>query len=147
MASPDGIRYGEMPISVRLGERLAGNTSLIFDGAPVEPLQVTVKVPLSAVGAEASVRLVDSAGQPVAGMGLLFVGTIHEHLRIARTNSAGVCGSFPLAPDEYRIYATDDDLIFDALDDPDFVSAHANDFPLVRIVAGMNAPLVLTMHR
>ncbi len=129
------------------GGRPGSLHQLQLDGGPVEPLQITVKTPEAV--ASTNLRVVDVGGQPAAGVTLLFAGTTPEHRSIVPTNSAGARDGLGLVPDQYRVYLSDDDAGYDfsSLDDPDFLSAHASDFPPVRIAAGANPPIVLTLQR
>jgi protocatechuate 3,4-dioxygenase beta subunit len=146
MPVADGAHYGEMMFSLGTGVRTPGRPQqLELDGGPVEPLQIAVKAPEAV--AQTSLRVVDATGQPAAGVSLLFVGSAPEHRSMAQTDSAGVKEKFGLIPDQYRVYLADDEFSFDSLDDPDLLAAHANDFPPVRIVAGANPPIVLTLHK
>jgi hypothetical protein len=148
MGNFNGVPSGEMAFSLPQGTRPTRSLhQLELDGGPVEPLQITVKAPEPAV--PTSLRVADATGQPAGGVTLLFVGSTPEHRELVPMDAAGHRERFGLVPDVYRVYLADDDPVYDfsVLDDPEFMTAHANDFPPVHIVAGENPPIVLTMRR
>jgi hypothetical protein len=134
---------------VSSGGKAVDRQQLLLDGAPVEPLRITVKAPEPV--AVANVRLIDATGQLGAGAALLFVGATPEHFAVVPIvmpiNATGILARVHLVPDQYRVYLADDGYDYDLFDDPDFLSAHANDFPPVRIVTGDNPQIVLTLRR
>ena len=148
MPSFDGAPSGEMTFSMGQDtERPGYQHQLKLDGGPVEPLQITVKTPEALV--QTNVRVVDATGQPAAGVTLLFVGTTPEHRAVVPTDPSGAHDKLGLVPDQYHVYLADDDDGYDlsVVDDADFLSAHANDFPPVRISAGANQTITLTLHQ
>ena len=129
-------------------DRLLPQTGTHFEleRDPVEPLRISVTAPVRY--ANVDVQLLDAVGELAVGGTVLLAGSMTGHrglLEMVSLSGAGVAIS--LVPDVYHVYAVDDDLPWEAFEDPEFLSAHADEFAPVRIVASKNAPIVLTLRR
>ncbi|GEM_PF-3543366 len=134
-------RSALLPMGARLGERIIPRSEpLELDGMPSEPLEVLV----ADLSGQQPVRLQDASGRPVAGGTVRFLGASYETEIIAPTSATGET-SVSAAPGEYKVYATTAPISANLLDDPDFLAAHQKDFAPVRIAAGKNQTLVLTL--
>jgi hypothetical protein len=61
----------------------------------------------------------------------------------AGTGSEGVFICSPILPGDYRVYVLPDPDHWELTQDPDYLKAHENDFPPVRVNAGANPSLTL----
>ncbi|HEX3746012.1 MAG TPA: carboxypeptidase-like regulatory domain-containing protein [Bryobacteraceae bacterium] len=121
------------PQSAILGERDVLRTGFDVDSEPVGTLRITV-----GPAARMDGKLVGAAGQPVVGVTVCLLSSQDESTAI--THSDGTYRSMVRIPGAYRVYLVSDP---GQLTDPDYLDAHQNDFPPVRLAAGENPPLVL----
>ncbi len=138
-ADPD-----EAPVvlsSVRQGDK---DLPVIWNGVEVEggsagPLRITFAPAIVLKG-----KLLDAAGSPAANAWVAFVPA--QGSRSPANAPSGPDGTFtssPTLPGEYRIYVVPDYAHRDLMEDPDYLKAHENDFPPLRVAAGANPPLTL----
>jgi hypothetical protein len=136
------IRFSAGPaISARLGTKEVLQHGFDVAGEPVGPLRIT----LSTREIHVTGKVVDAAGRPRPGSVVLLQSRQTAPQAIIRTDAEGgfEC-SLPLGG-EYRIYAVGDASQMQSLFDPDYLKAHENDFPAVRLADGQNAPLTLRL--
>jgi hypothetical protein len=123
-----------VPTSARLGEKEVLQKGLDVDSQPVGPMRITLGKPTTISG-----KIVDAAGQPVAGQMILFVSATGTGGG-AISNAEGAFQASLRAAGEYHLYALPDQ---NWAADPDYLKEHEKDFPVVRIVAGENPPILL----
>jgi hypothetical protein len=119
--------------SARLGEKEVLQKGLDVDSQPVGPMKITMGKPITISG-----KIVDAAGQPVAGQIVFFLSAAATSGTIS--DAEGTFHAFPRAAGEYHVYALPDQ---NSVTDPDYLKEHEKDFPVVRVVAGENPPILL----
>jgi hypothetical protein len=119
--------------SARLGEREVLRRGFDVDGQPVGSMKITLGKPTTISG-----KIVDAAGQPVADKTLYFSSPAGQGGAVS--NAEGTFQSFLRTAGEYHVYVLPD---LNLASDPDYLKEHENDFPVVRVVAGENPPMVL----
>jgi len=88
--------------------------------------------------------LLGAAGEPVLGKLVVFVQGGRD-MGSSVTQALGSFGTAFHRAGEYRIYVLPDQNQWQLLSDPDYLKAHENDFPPVRIVDGENPSIMLRM--
>lgn len=139
---PASFRYVPA-VSARLGEKEVLRAGFDLDGPPAGPLRIT----LSSRSFRASGVLLDAAGRPVAGAMVMFMSTSRPITQTwpSRTDSKGAFGVSLRAAGEFRVFVAPDQSGTDLLSDPDYIEAHRQDYPPIRLVDGPNPPLTLRM--
>jgi hypothetical protein len=61
------------------------------------------------------------------------------------TDTAGDFQLYPRFAGDYHVYVAASLDQADSLSDPDYINAHRNDFPPLRLVEGQNPPLTLRL--
>ena len=119
--------------SGRLGEKEILQKGFDVDSQPVGPMRITLGKPATISG-----KIVDAAGQPVAGQMIYFVSPAGTGG--ALSDAEGAFKTYLQTAGEYHVYAAPDQT---SLTDPDYLKEHEKDFPVVRVVAGENPPVLL----
>lgn len=135
-AGTSGLAAQRSPMlatSARLGEKEVLQKGLDVDSQPVGPMRITLGKPTTISG-----KIVDAAGQPVAGQMIFFLSPAGQGAAIS--DATGAFHAFPRAAGEYHVYALPDP---NSAADPDYLKEHEKDFPVVRVVAGENPPIIL----
>jgi protocatechuate 3,4-dioxygenase beta subunit len=137
-ARMSGVAAGKPPIlllatSVRLGEEEVLQKGIEVDSQPLGAMKITLGKPATISG-----KIVDAAGQPVAGQMIYFLSPAGTAGTIS--DAEGAFQALPRVAGEYHVYALPDQ---SAAADPDYLKEHEKDFPVVRVVAGENPPIVL----
>jgi hypothetical protein len=83
-------------------------------------------------------KIVNAAGQPVADRMIYLLSPAGTGG--GTSDAEGSFRLFVRTAGEYRVYAPPDQT---SLSDPDYLKEHETDFPVVRIVAGENPPILL----
>jgi hypothetical protein len=120
------------PTSARLGDREVLLKGFDIDSQPVGAMKITLSKPIAVTG-----TLVNAAGQPLAGQQIVWISDRGGTAAI--TDSQGQFKTFFRSPGDYHVYLVHDQ---EDASDPDYLAAHAADFPIVTI-RGANPPLVL----
>jgi protocatechuate 3,4-dioxygenase beta subunit len=137
-ARMSGVAAGKPPVlllatSVRLGEEEVLQKGIEVDSQPLGAMKITLGKPATISG-----KIVDAAGQPVAGQMIYFLSPAGTAGTIS--DAEGAFQALPRVAGEYHVYALPDQ---SAAADSDYLKEHEKDFPVVRIVAGENPPIVL----
>jgi protocatechuate 3,4-dioxygenase beta subunit len=122
-----------LPTSARLGEKEILQKGFDMDSQPVGPMRITLGKPIAVSG-----KIVDAAGKPVANKIVHFSSPAGPGGAIS--DAEGEFKASLRAAGEYRVYVLPDQ---NSSADPDYLKEHENDFPVVRVVAGENPPIVL----
>jgi protocatechuate 3,4-dioxygenase beta subunit len=133
---PDG-RFARH-VQVRSGDALAVRGQIQLDGEPTSPLLITVLLGISLAG---SVKDADNRAVPGAAVALW--GGSDERYGFNITDAGGGFTIEAPLPGVYRVYTVDDAALGRLLADPEYLKAHAGDYPPVTVVQGQNPPLVL----
>ena len=120
--------------SARLGEKEILQKGFDVDSQPVGPMKITLGKPITISG-----KIVDAAGQPVASQMIYFLSPT-GNTGGTMSNADGAFKAYLRTAGEYHVYAWADQT---SLADPDYLKEHESDFPVVRVVAGENPPIVL----
>jgi protocatechuate 3,4-dioxygenase beta subunit len=121
-----------LPTSARLGERDVLQKGFDVDSQPVGPMRITLGKPIALKG-----KIVDAAGQPVSDKAILFQSAAGPNG--AMSNAEGNFQTFVRAAGEYHVYILDKGFDIDS----EYLKEHEKDFPVVRVVAGENPPIML----
>jgi hypothetical protein len=141
MRSPDGRvagPYAGSPVSAKLGEQEVLETGFDVEASSPASLRVTMSNRQIALTGQ----LVDASGQPAADVSLAFVLNGNWTESGGRTDGHGVIHASVRQTGDYHIYVVADQ---SSINDEDYLEQHANDFPMVHVVEGANAPLSLKM--
>jgi hypothetical protein len=96
-------------------------------------MRITVGKPTTISG-----KIVDAAGQPVADQTIYFLSPAGTGG--TTSDAEGAFKAYLRTAGEYHVYAAPDQT---SLTDPDYLKEHEADFPVVRVVAGENPPILL----
>jgi len=127
--------------SMRLGDKglPVSNDRFDLDGGSSGPLRLTF-----AAGIVLKGKVLDEAGRPAAGALVEFLPVTGASPAVSGwTGSDGTFTSSPMLSGDYRVYVLPDSDHQDLMEDPDYLKAHENDFPPLRVAAGVNPPLTL----
>jgi hypothetical protein len=125
-------------ISARLGEQEVLETGFDVEASSPGPLRITMSNRHIALTGS----LTDDFGKPAADVTLAFVLNGAWTENVGNTDGHGVIHASVRQAGDYHIYVVPDQ---SSIDDEDYVEQHANDFPIIHLVDGANAPLVLRM--
>ncbi|MGA2131045.1 MAG: carboxypeptidase-like regulatory domain-containing protein [Bryobacteraceae bacterium] len=125
-------------VSARLGDQEVLDRGFDLDGSSVPALTITV----SSRFCELKGELLDAAGKPVAEAIVELESGQPGGSAVAVTDADGRFHLIASKAGQYRIYAIDP-AHADSLSDPDYLDAHAKDFPPVVVADGENPPLTL----
>lgn len=129
-------------VSIKLGERDA-RSGFTLDSTEPGVMRVTMSAaPLATV----RVSLRDAAGQPVIA-GFVMLQPRGSGNGAARVSGLDGIAQVTAPAGEYRIYGLADDIDSNLLQDADWLRAHENDFPILRLASGTNAPLTVTLRQ
>jgi hypothetical protein len=106
------------------------------NNAAIGPIKITLAVPVRISG-----KVVDASGKAVSGVLIYLVSGTSSGS--ASSDADGAFQTFLRVAGDYKVYLMQDQ---NRANDPgfaDFLKAHANDYPLWRVVAGENPPLML----
>jgi hypothetical protein len=113
-----------------VAEQLGSQDVLLqgFDigAVPPGPLKISLAAPVAKIPG----KLVDAAGRPVGG---------------TRTEPDGTFTAIARISGEHQVFVVLGDDRNDSLNDPDFIEAHASDFPKMMVAEGENPPLLLRL--
>jgi hypothetical protein len=137
LALRDGFRY---PISAQLDGKEVLKTGFDLDSTTVGPLIVT----LGNHAIEISGKLLDASGRPVVGEEFALMSAEPYPLSAAVTGADGTFRATLRRPGEYRFVLITDQ---DEWNDPDYLKAHAGQFPPLHVADGPNPPVILTLRR
>ena len=127
--------------SMRLGDKELpmSNDRFDLDGGSPGPLRITFTA-----GIVLSGKVLDDAGRPALSAMVEFLPVTGANRAVGcGTNSDGTFTSSPMLTGDYRVYVLPDNGHWDLMQDPDYLKAHENDFPLLHVAAGVNPPLTL----
>ncbi len=124
--------------SLRLGDQELPMSHGRFDldGGSPGPLRITITA-----GVVLNGKVLDQAGRPAAGALVDFLPMTGNGPAVS--GSDGTFESSPLLPGDYRVYVLPDYAHMDLAQDPNYLKAHENDFPVLHVAAGVNPPLTL----
>jgi hypothetical protein len=140
---PGGVGTAYLPVSKAEWSGLdVTATGLDLAAAPSGPLRITLAANIATIHG----RVLDWLRQPATLAALLFVDDAHG-TRTAFA-SAGLLGGFQvyLAAGDYRVYALRDINAEGTFESAAYLAQHANDFPILHAVGGVNSPLDLTLR-
>jgi len=144
-AMPAPVAASDTPVgdpSYPISAMLDGKETLV-DGFDVDgPAPGPVRVLVSSRAIEMSGKLLDASGHPAAKVALVFIPVAALYQEVAATDDAGAFRVTLRQPGDYHVYLMMDTAHWD---DWDYLKAHAADFPIVKVVDGPNAPLVLRL--
>ena len=126
------------PRSAKLGEQEVLDTGFDVETTSPGPLHIV----MSNRQIKLTGSLTDASGQPAAGISLAFVRDENWTENIGNTDGQGALHAAVRQAGDYHIYVVRNQ---NSMDDEDYLEQHANDFPVVHVVDGANAPLVLRM--
>ncbi|MGA2144425.1 MAG: carboxypeptidase regulatory-like domain-containing protein [Bryobacteraceae bacterium] len=129
------------PISALLGEKEVLMSGFGLDG-PAGPLKITLSNRLEP---RVTGNLRDAAGQAVPGAVVVIESANLLARRMTVTDTAGDFQLYPRFAGDYHVYVAASLDQADSLSDPDYINAHRNDFPPLRLVEGQNPPLTLRL--
>ena len=109
-----------------------------LDGSPPGPVRIVV----SSRAIDVSGKLLDASGNPSAQVALAFLSDGATGQGFAASDKDGAFRVTLKQPGDYHVYLMMDTAHWD---DWDYLKAHATDFPVVKVVDGPNAPLVLRL--
>ena len=142
LAKPGSPEAAHVVLSAaRLGDKElpVSDAGFELDGGSAGPLRITFTA-----GVALSGKVLDEAGRPVAGATVVFLLPLSGiNPAPAGTGSEGVFICSPILPGDYRVYVLPDPDHWELTQDPDYLKAHENDFPPVRVNAGANPSLTL----
>jgi hypothetical protein len=126
--------------SIRLGDKeLPTPDRFDLDGGSTGPLRLTFTA-----GVVLSAKVLDEAGRPAVSAMVAFLPVTGGRPTVSgQIGSDGTFKSWPMLAGDYRVYVAPDYNHWDLMEDPDYLKAHENDFPLLRVDAGANPPLTL----
>jgi hypothetical protein len=122
---------------------LIGDKETILDGfevdsQPLPPLRVTIssrQIPVAG-------KLTDRSGQPAAGVNLVFVSSGMLSQAFAVTAADGSFQTTFREPGDYHVYPRKIRSNWDAWDE---LKSHENDYPIVHVNEGGNAPVTIVL--
>jgi hypothetical protein len=122
-------------ISARMGGReVLGERNFYIDNPPTGPIRITMTGSGRVYG-----KILDAAGNPVPAARVVFRRTEGNIHAMALSDTAGNYALGAVALGEYRVYVVTGQGQARSLDDPDYLKAHAEDFPVARVVDENNA--------
>jgi hypothetical protein len=139
-ASPAGNASGPAagyPVSAILDGRDTLVNGFDLDGSPPGPMRIVV----SSRVIEVSGKLLDASGNPAGLTTLEFISDGANGQGFAASDRDGAFRLTLKQPGDYHVYLMDTA----HWDDWDYLKAHANDFPVMKVFDGPNAPLVLRL--
>jgi Carboxypeptidase regulatory-like domain len=137
-----GVTPYPLPLlSAKQGSLEVAESGIEVSNATGAPLQIT----LSAATKEVTGRVVANNGRPASLAPLLFVPVQAGKNVSASSNLVGNLDCF-LVPGDYHVYALPDLNMPSTFDSAAYLTAHANDFPVLHITPGTNPPLNLRLH-
>jgi hypothetical protein len=130
-ATNDRISAMTYPLSIKLADDEVLRKGFDLDGPSPGPLTITVGKPIVV-----RAHVINAAGQPVPEVTVLLRSGAESG--IGMSDAKGEVRIMLRFPGEYRVYTPPDQ---GSVYDPDYLNAHENDSPAVKVVRGDNPPL------
>jgi hypothetical protein len=129
---------GGYPVSFLFGDKDAILEGFEIDSQPLPSMRVEIsarRIPLTG-------KLTNAAGQPAAGLAVIFISRGMLGQAFAATNPDGSFQAVFREPGDYHVYIRKNLSAWDSWDE---LKAHENDYPTVHVSEAANAPLTLQM--
>ena len=123
-------------VSTMLGDQELKQNVLDLDGTAPKPLRITA----SSQYAVLTGMIVDAKGQAVTNMPVIFMSDQPNKRGYASTDDKGAFRALLTEAGDYHAYILSDQ---DVMNDEDYLTAHRNDFPVIRAFMGDNGPVAL----
>ncbi|MGO9096063.1 MAG: carboxypeptidase regulatory-like domain-containing protein [Bryobacteraceae bacterium] len=137
---PESVQWAGNPVSARLGEKEVLREGFDVDGPPPSPLRIT----LSSHSINAHGTILDAAGRPVAGAMVMLLSSRQPITQTwSETDSNGAFWVSSQVAGEFHVFVIADQSQADLLEDCDFIEAHKQDYPPLRLIDGPNPPVTL----